>query len=163
MQESYQYDSQCIFIDFMPQIAFKKNENKFYLCLRQHRCIWGMRMNIFMNNSAVWKDTITRRQRVSESNFLLFNLLSFSWYGSFSVHLAFFSSLIPKHNTLEKHRVSYWIMIAPLHQFPVNCLLGDLETHIPTRTTTKVLKCFAVYWLPDTVGFSCRSILGFYM
>lgn len=126
MQESYQYDSQCI-IDFNPQIAFKKNENKFYLCLRQHCCIWGM--NIFMNNSAVRKNTITR-QRVSESNFLLFYLRSFSW------------SL--KYNTLEKHRVSYWIMIAPLHQFPVSCLLGDLE--IPPEQQQK---CWSVLLYTD--------------
>jgi len=33
MQEACQYDSQCIFIDFMSQIACQNNENAF-MCLR---------------------------------------------------------------------------------------------------------------------------------
>lgn len=137
--ESCQYDSQCIFIDYMSQTKSVKKKRMTFTCASGNtalsdECGWTFSLIILLRfgrtptlggKGCQWQiswDALADVLRVPVHQCIL----------PFSNH---------EHNTQEKHWVSYWIMIAALQA--ISCQLSwrftDAHSHQNNKQHTEVL------------------------
>ncbi len=157
--ESCQYDSQCIFINYMSQTKSVKRMRMTFTCASGHtalsdECGWTFSWIILLwfgrtptlgGKGCQWQiswDALADFLRVQCTS-------------------AFFPSSNHEHNTQEKHWVSYWIAIAALQA--ISCQLSWRFTDTHSQQNNKQHWSALPYSLLQTGGFSCGSSCGFYV